>query len=640
MNQIMKIKIKYAVVLAELFLSLYSCEFSPSEVPMTEIEKPSEIPPAIWIDLRPEMDTLRLSSPVWVYYSIEAGNRQVYRIELQMDEADIVNKNFESDKKVSAYIPTNSLEDGMHELKITTYIATNSGSIADKFGAEVYWYEIRWPVYVNKNAKENFKFNNLEIVPEGIKTSWPEYRYADFSRYEFYRSTFNYQNGMVNITDPRQNSYIDNTYVEGCYTTYTVYVYYTVGSFQYDNMTYHEKIKNPVVKINDDCSVDISWTPSKYEQNVSLYCIRTTVPKYGIQEEHDLTDLNDTTLRLSEKIGFGGDYQVQLRYIPKDFIGYHTILDVAGGLTNFALGDSIPRFLKAFYITEENALLIYRQGVFSKYNYLTGENYATIAVPSAGSGGTVSSSPDGNYFGYFENREYVIRNTSDYATVKTLSLEAYEGNNCILIDISISNNGLIATADDNNNLRIYNMATEGKIFDQHFSVGYYLRRAIISPDGRNLAVILNDYSLGTTSLVYFSFDSGQLNELGRVHGVGQDYGAVMAYAPQDRQKFIVSRWRSMYDYNVEVRDSRTFELLYYVEVPHFFVPVAYDFASDRVVTQYRSFPLKKFSYLIDIQSGNQKKIVQFTGDAPLSFAGEIVFSGNGRSIRIDDFIIE
>lgn len=638
----MKKIIKYYSLLAGLLLSLIACEFSPSGIPLSEIEKPSEIAPDISIELNPSMDTLRLSEPAWITYSVNTGVNKLYRIAFQFDNTDIANLNYISTEKVSAYINSNSVEDGMHELKISTFTSTNSGSIADKTSSEAYLYELTWPVYINKSAKKNFTFNDLKFSPEGIKVSWSEYRYADFDRYEFGWSSPYYQSGKLVIKDPRQNSYIDSTYVEGCYKYYSVYVYYAIGGFKYDNLTYYKKIINPLIGINKDCSVDISWTHSKNEQNVKLYCIKTSAPNYGFPEEHDLANLNDTTLRLNEKIGFGGDYNVQLRYIPKGFDTYHTMLDPVGGLTKYALGDSIPLFQKAFHITAENFLLIYKNGTFSRYNFLTGERSDSLSITPVESSSllTVTGSPDGNYFGYFENQEYVIRRSTDLTLVNKLNIEAYNGYNFILNDISISNYGLIGTADYNNNLRIFDILTRNKIFEKHFESNYFLRKALISPDGKYLAVMLKDYSLGTTSLVYYSFENNLLNELGRVNGVGEDSGSVLAYAPQSEQKIIVSRWRSSYKYNVEVRDSRTFELLYSVELPQFFVPVVYDFTTDRVIAQYQFFPTLRYSYLIDIKTGIQEKIVQFSGRESLVFDGGIAYSGNGRSIKIDDFKIK
>ncbi len=52
--------------------------------------------------------------------------------------------------------------------------------------------------------------------------------------------------------------------------------------------------------VNGDRSVDIKWSHSQNEKNVSLYCIKTSAPVYGLPEEHDITDLNETTSAWTE----------------------------------------------------------------------------------------------------------------------------------------------------------------------------------------------------------------------------------------------------------------------------------------------------------------------------------------------------
>jgi len=629
----MKISIYYAILVAGLFFSLYGCEFSPSDIPLTEIEKPSETLPAIRIELKPDMDILRISGPTWVTYSVETGSHELYQIELKFDETDLVNINYESPQKLNAYIPADQIEDGMHQLKITTYIATNSGSIADKIGYEHYWYTITWPVYINKHAKENLKFTDITLVPEGVRLRWPEYSYADFLRYSLSWSWCNNQSGKINITDPSQNSYLDDNYVEGIYCSYFLMIDFKGGDFCFDQKDFFINIKNPVVMVNGDRSVDIKWSHSQNEKNVSLYCIKTSAPVYGLPEEHDITDLNETTLRLDRSIGFGGNYNVQLRYIPKGYDGYHSAYETAGGLTIFALGDSIPVFQQAFLIVEENSLLINNNGSATKWDFVTGESSSALSLPKDPDFNRlkIACSPDGNYFGYFEDKKYVVRRSSDLEIINKLNVEAYDEFNLMIDHVSISENGLIATACDNN-LRIFDLANGEKIFERHFNS--FLRMAIISPDGKNLAAMVSN------SVIYYSFDGDQLTEIGRVNEVGHDVGSVMAYSPQSEQKFVVSYWKEMYQYNVEVRDSRSFELIYSVDVPDMFVPIIYDFTADRVISQYRSFPVERYSYLTDMQSGLRKKIVHFTGREPMVFSGGIVYSGNGRSINIDNNILE
>lgn len=631
----------YFTIINSLLFILYSCEFSPSEIPLSELEKPGNAP-AIWIELTPETDTLRLSAPAWITYNVETGEHQLYRIKFALDNVELEDLRYYSSTKISASIPVNSLGDGNHDLKITTYTSTNSGSIADKSGLEANLYELTWPVFVNKRAKENFAFNELEFTSGGIKISWPSYRYADFGGYEFSRTTNGSQSVKTNITNANQNYYIDKNYVEGLYLNYSIFVNFTESGFMFDHLSYNKAIKNPVVKVNKDCTVDVRWNHSENEESVGQYCIRTSSPTYAMPEkEHDLTELSDTTVRLDEKIGFAGDYQVQLRYIPKEYTNYHSALNTSGGVATYALGDSVPRFEAAFLVTATNSLLMYREGVVTKYSIPTGQSSQGITINPGGNAytGMVNGSPDGNCFGYFDGHNYAVRRSSDFSIIKNMDIEAYDGFNLNLNRVAISNNGLIGTADYSGKFRIFDSATGLKIYEKQFDTNYYLSKVLFSPDGKNLAIIAN-YNQNNTFLIYYSFDGNQLVELGRVSGVAKDVREVLAYSPAEKHQIVVSLWRSVYNYNVEVRDSRTFELLHSVEVPQLFVPVAYDFKTERVIAQHHSFPNKNFSILFDLKTGAQKKIVQFSGKEPLIFNDGIVYSGNGRSIPIDDFITE
>jgi hypothetical protein len=635
-------RIKNMLISAGLLVFLLACEFIPSEIPLTELEQPSDdLVPQIGIELTPGMDTLRIASSVWITFTAETGGRQIYNIRVELDGAPLGSITFESANKIRAYIPAEPLKDGFHEIKITTFTATNSGSIADKTGHESYGYELRWPVYVNKKARDNFKLKAPELTPEGILISWPRYLYADFNRYVV-TTNYNFSNrNTISLTNPHLNSFMDNGYIEGIYVNYAVALYFSEWEFRIDDINWYESIKKPQVVINDDLTVDVSWNRSKNEQEVKYYCLRTSTPEYGIPEEQDIEDLTTTTARLEEKIGFGGNYQVQLRYIPKWFDSYHSTLSTAGGVATFALGDSIPPFEQAVLSTAENSFILYNQGTFSKYNFHTGESSASVSVTPVQNVylWTVAGSPDGNYFGHFSNHEYVVRQSSDLSVVQRMNIHGYSGYNFVLSSVSLSNNGLVGVTDHNNNLKIFDVGTGQKIFEKQFESNYFLRKVILSPDGKNLALMFNDYQMGTTSLAYYTFNGTGISELGRVNGVGYDVSAVMTMSPESQHKIAVSRWHSMYNYTVEVRDSRTFDLLHQAQIPGYFMPVAYDFIADRVVSQYNSFPTRN-SLLTNLISGQQNQIVQLTGREPLIFNGGTLYAGNGRKINPDNYITD
>lgn len=612
----------------------FSCEFSPSEIPLTEIDEPSEIP-LISIELLPEMDTLKLSEPVTVTYRVETGEYELHAIEMLFDEVEIPNLSYTSQNAVNAYINASTISDGLHEIKIRTYTSTNSGSIADKIGAEVFWYELSWPVLIDKQAKENFKINEVQVIPEGLKLGWSCYDYADFVSYRlsrYSRITGKYIN--FEITDPNQNSFVDNTgYIEGDYFSYLFYL--NANDLRFFPFEYHEDIPAPLVSVNSDCTVDIRWQRSKYEKNVQGYYIRTAVPNYGSMEDHDLTNLDQTSYSLEEKIGFGGDYEVQLRYVPKGFEGYH-IFQVGGGLTKFALGDSIPVFQKAFLLPGKNALLAFNAGTFMQYSISeenTISNFIAFPVEDVYLW-TITCSPGGVLFGYFDGHDYVIRRTNDWSLVRKMDIKAYEGFNLSALSIAISDNGLLATTNYSNVLRIFDTFSGNQLLERTFTG--YLPKISVSTDGKHICMLHNDYSTGI-AFVYYSFseDSGELTETGRVYNASD--GSFMQFSPLGDKKLVVVRHTGMYDFITEERDENTFELIRSTAIAHAFVPIVYDFYSHRVIAQYQFFPTRDYSYLYDLQTGEQKTVVQFCSRTPLVFASGRVYASNGRSIYINDY---
>lgn len=629
-------------ILALLYILLicYSCEYSPSEIPLTEVEKPSEQAPFISIDLTPEMDTIMLSTSVNVSYKVDVGSLKIYDVKFLMDGTDMGTLFSDGKGLYATTLSSSQISDGLHELKVRTYTSTNSGSIADKVQAEGYLYEFTWPVVVNKRAKDQMKFTNLQMVANGIKLSWFKYDYADFQRYTVNKiSTMPGQSKeLVNTTNPYQNSVVDNSYIEGDYVTYSLYTY--MDGFSMDSRSYVEEIRKPKVTINSDHTISVNWSPSKYSQNVKSYYLKTSIPTFGYTEDKEITDLNQTTVTFNEKLGFGGNYGMQLRYIPKGYDGYNTF-DVKGGLTEFALGDSIPVFQRGFLIEGTSSLLTYNSGKFLKYNYSTGQSSSSFAITPIESvyQRFIVSSASGDLFGYLENKQFVLRKSSDWSLVKKMDIEAYDGFNSILSTISISNNGTIATVDIFNKLRIFNMKTGLKVLEKESEGNLLIQNAVLSADGNNVCLRCGGYSVNKSLLISYAIGGGNLTELGRYEKNGYEYESKFTYSPING-KVIYFNYLGGYNYKIDVLNPQTLAVENTVQIPEWFIPIAYDYVNDRVIAQYQFFPIKRYSYLLDVKTGSQSKVIQFVGQEQYLFSNGTVCSGNGRSIKIDDYLIQ
>lgn len=632
-----KINFHFLAILGILIIS-YSCEYSPSEIPDSKLEKPSDIIPGININLTPEMDTLKLTSSTNVNYTVYAGERNIYRIEFYLDEILLQNIGYTSQNSAYTAIPAYEMSDGLHELKIRTYTSTNSGSIADKVQAEQYLYELKWPVLINKEAKNKCKILKMESTFDGVNIMWDKYDYADFPGYKLtkYSNIMSKNTILLDTSNPLLNFVIDKSYVEGDYCQYSLSLTGVAFDFQY----YHEDIKRPKIKINPDLTIDVTWSPSKYQQSVKSYFLKTSIPQFGYPEDHEISDLSQTAVRFNEKIGFAENYEMQLRYIPKGYEGYN-IFDVAGGLTQFAIGDSIPAYERGFLNEGTNSLLIYKDGKFSKYNCETGQSPDALSVTPIESVDQrfIIGSTSGNLFGYFEDQQFVVRNSDDLLLVKRLNLEAYEGFNFTLRNISLSDNGVIATIDYYNTLRIFNNQNGMKIIEKNYDSSIYLQNAVLTPDGRGVCIELGNYSEETNSWILYNIELNQLNEISRYVKPGSDSESTLTFSPVNG-KIVYFNYLGMYNYKIDILNPQTLVVENTVQMPQWFIPIAYDYSNDRVIGQFQFFPIERFSYLLDVKTGKQSKIVQFVGREQLIFSNGTVYSGNGRSINVDDYIIQ
>lgn len=624
-------------VIGLFIMTFTSCEYSPPDIPMTQVQKPSDTGPMVNIQLDPNMDTLKLAASANVSYQIDVVNNKLYQIEFLLDGTDL-GLNYTAENSVFANIPASQMTDGLHELKITAYLSTNSGSIADKIGAEAYTYELTWPVVVNNHARDNFGITSVGKVKGGIMINWTKYDYADFVNYKLTRySSMSGKNlELINTGNPYLNSFVDISYVEGDYFTYYLYS----DGLGFSTKDYHEDVVQPRVMINPDFTISAVWGHSKYSQNVKSYYLNTSAPTYGTKENHEITDLQDTTFQFAEKIGFGGNYGVQLKYIPKEFDGYVYFADDRP-FSTVALGDSIPAFQRAFEIQGKNSLLMYNNGNFAKYDYETKLTTSGISITPVESPylWTVVSSANGTYFGYFEDSQFVVRKTSDWSLVKKMNIEAYDGFNFILRTVSLSEDGLVATVDIWNTLRIFDAENGSKILEKKYDNSYFLQNAVLSPENGTIAIKLGNYTDGTTTMGTFKIDSGQLVSLGGISQNGSDLESSFSFSPVTGN-LICFHSVGMYKYQVEIRDPNTFEILNSVKIPDFFYPISYDSQNDKVIAQYQFFPIKKYSYLIDVKNGEQKEIVQFVAQGKYVFTNGTVFSGNGRSIKPDEYVVQ
>ncbi len=624
--------IKLFVISVAFVLFLSSCEYSPSDIPLTKIEQLP--PPDIGIILNPEMDTVRLACPTYIGYQINVSYRDVYALRFLIDDitiADIQSDNLynlgDTAVLLSFYVNTYDFIDGVHELKLKIYTATHTGSIADKVKSEAYVYEHRWPMLINSDARNNFKFLDLKLDPEGIRLSWPKYDYADFRAYaiERYSNIFPYK--QVLIQSPDTNTYHDDiSLIEGGNIEYYIKLIDIMYTPIKDKITYSIEIESPEVFVNDDCTFDVKWRHSMYEQNVKSYNL-IFYSNDSYYKDETITDLNDTIFHSEYRLSLGKDYYVQLRYMPNWYNNLPYSLNVIGGKTEFALGDKMVSFKVAKPVDGEDCMLFYNDTIITKYNLITGD-YIDLNIKSSNDVNRFRCSPDGNYFGYYQNDRFVLCRTRDMREVNVV--DSPHG------IISLSNNKIMSEFEDSS-LIVYNIETSDTIVKKQSN---NLKNVVISGDGENLAVKYYSYDHHSYILVYYRISNNSLEKIDSVMSV-----TTLGYSSDKYRKLYYTCWKDG-SRHFELRDSHSFELIYSYKISYDFVVRSYDFASDLFITTNRFIDNvdNGYDYLVNKNTGTKKKIVHIQYSElpilPTVFFDGIIYSGNGRYIKADDCIIE
>ena len=178
-----------------------------------------------------------------------------------------------------------------------------------------------------------------------------------------------------------------------------------------------------------------------------------------------------------------------------------------------------------------------------------------------------------------------------------------------------------------------------KILEKIYEAPFFLQDGIPSPDGKIICLKLGNYTEGTSTIALYRIELNELVSVGGFVKSGADYESTFTFSPVDG-KLIYFNYQGSYNYKVDVINPQTIAVENSLTIPGFFIPIAYDYENNRVIAQYQFFPTKRYSYLLDVKTGKQSKVVQFVGQGQYLFSNGTAYSGNGRSIKIDDYIIQ
>ena len=251
--------------LAFLFIILFaSCEFDSDKEFYKEIEKPGEI--MIGIDLA----GVRPGEPIYIYdntklyYTLNTSGKELLNLEVTLNGKYLTMLS----ESTVVVLKESLARNGENILKLKIQLKTNSGSLADILGAEVYEGEFSFNLQPVDNDFD-LTIRNTQTDDKYYKIEWdkPSFDQLEIAGYEIAFTDTRGKKQTIPL-DASATSFVDKDYVYG-YRAYSITMKFLeekISDKTYiHNMSYTPITSDDVtVEFKDLESTKISWKPNKY----------------------------------------------------------------------------------------------------------------------------------------------------------------------------------------------------------------------------------------------------------------------------------------------------------------------------------------------------------------------------------------
>ncbi|HYQ56646.1 MAG TPA: hypothetical protein VEP89_04795 [Draconibacterium sp.] len=280
-----------------LLVVLISCEYDLTKENFVEIDPPSDMK---YFELEglPESDTIFIFESTVLSYNLDGNGSNVLTGVMTYQ-----GKTWElSSNTGSVTINPEAFEAGIDTLKLTIYLNSGTGSIADLSGMEGYYLEKEWIVVADARPAPKI-IPTKRINDDGLLViEWPEIIQYNFVAYEI-RCNSSSRSINKTITNPKQNYFVDSLYVGGDYwidVSCRLLNDHTWG----ESLSFSEEPPQLVAQEIGFDSIRISWNKSKYKAKYRLSWRNGSTPLYFNSEED--------TICIIPQIGFGAWTTFQL----------------------------------------------------------------------------------------------------------------------------------------------------------------------------------------------------------------------------------------------------------------------------------------------------------------------------------------
>ncbi|WP_420581594.1 hypothetical protein [Reichenbachiella sp.] len=451
-----------------LNIALLGCEYSYDEnFHHVEIGEPDQIIAEFG---NPE-DTLYLRKSGNIYYNFLNDLPDIVGYALYFDDSLLVDGTYRPNRN---YINPYQLPVGYHILKLELYEKTNSNSLADQLGAEVFVHSFEQVVLIDNQILEPLEITNTSVTNEGyLKIEWEEYTGYKFEKYVVSTMGSEYE-----IVDSKTNYIILPNYPGG--EIFFVLDLLAKGETENTQYFYWHDF-NFTATIQKNNSIKLLWDESPF----------TATQNFLITISDNLTELVEPAEFSFSSSDFGLDHVVS---IPTSF-PYNLNIEVRSESgTNGHQYSVIGQFDHKYTLQSDH--LEGRNYDYNEYYYhkmyFFNSQYNTISV--------------------WHDADKYISSTS--GSIKNYRLDNQEGIAYLPLQVEVSPNGSqlarITTKSLRRGIDIYKYDSYSLEQSDHYEIivpedsSYFLKNFCISNDN---ILFLSIPILGPDKYVLYSLDS-------------------------------------------------------------------------------------------------------------------------------------
>jgi len=214
LNRLLK---KSAIILLAVN-SLFSCEYDSNDDNYQHKEKPTE-QVQVGIDLagvNPD-EVIYAYKDSYFYYSLHTDGRKILAQKFFLDDREL-NVNPQDGY---VWLNINAIDDQIHELKLIMGLPTNTGSLAEYVGYEMYVGEFNFKVKFIPRPEHSLNIRTALDESNHLKLVWDKPSDYEIEGYLIYNGEANPDNLLATINDQNQTYFVDKNYVYG-HKTYIV----------------------------------------------------------------------------------------------------------------------------------------------------------------------------------------------------------------------------------------------------------------------------------------------------------------------------------------------------------------------------------------------------------------------------------